>query len=336
MSESTWDQVRRHFEAVLPLAPEERSVYLSRECGDSDVAQEVLALIEEHEGAPDTAAVEAVAAQAFVTSTASHVESEDSLPRQIGGFRVVEKIGEGGMGVIYLAEQEEPIRRRVALKVVRSDLSAKEVLSRFEAERQALAVMNHSGIARIYDAATTEDGRPYFVMEHVAGEPLNRFCDREQLTIRQRLEIFVQVCDAVQHAHQKGVIHRDLKPSNLLVAREGERTVAKVIDFGVAKSTALRLTEQTLFTRFGAIVGTPEYMSPEQAEGGGERHRYALRCLLPRRRALRDPGRATALRVGVLASSGLCRDAARDPGGGSTDTVNATHGRGRDLGDHRP
>jgi serine/threonine protein kinase/formylglycine-generating enzyme required for sulfatase activity len=187
-------------------------------------------------------------------------------PRQIGVYRILDVLGEGGMGVVYVAEQTEPIRRRVALKVIKLGMDTREVIARFEAERQALALMNHPHIARVYDAGATDQGRPFFVMEHVPGIPLTRFCDQHQLTMRQRLEIFLQVCHAVQHAHQKGIIHRDLKPSNVLVAYEDGRAVSKIIDFGVAKSTNHRLTEQTVFTEQGQIIGTPEYMSPEQAE----------------------------------------------------------------------
>jgi tetratricopeptide (TPR) repeat protein len=182
-----------------------------------------------------------------------------------GRYKVVERIGGGGMGTVWMAEQTRPVRRRVALKVVKPGMDSRPVLARFEAERQALALMDHPNIATVLDGGTTDDGRPYFVMELVKGVPITAFCDERRLTPRQRLELFVPVCQAIQHAHQKGVIHRDLKPSNVLVALYDDRPVPKVIDFGVAKATGQPLTEQTLHTGFGAVLGTVEYMSPEQA-----------------------------------------------------------------------
>ena len=189
--------------------------------------------------------------------------------RQIGPYRILEVIGEGGMGTVYLAEQREPIRRKVALKVIKLGMDTKEVLARFEVEQHALTIMNHPNIARVLDAGSTPEGRPYFVMEYVPGVPLTTHCDRERLTTKERLKLFISVCQAVQHAHQKSVIHRDLKPSNILVTLQDGKPVPKIIDFGVAKATAQRLTEQTLYTELGQIVGTPEYMSPEQAEMSG-------------------------------------------------------------------
>ncbi|MDX1387892.1 MAG: tetratricopeptide repeat protein [Acidobacteriota bacterium] len=196
-------------------------------------------------------------------------DRDDPEPEQIGGYRIVERLGEGGMGVVYLAEQHEPIRRRVAIKVIKLGMDSKEVISRFEAERQALALMDHPGIARVIDAGTTETGRPYFVMEYVDGVPITQYCDDRRLGTRDRVELFVRVCQAVEHAHQRGVIHRDLKPSNVLVTEVDSAPQPKVIDFGVAKATAQRLAERTMFTELGRILGTPEYMSPEQAKGGG-------------------------------------------------------------------
>jgi serine/threonine protein kinase len=195
----------------------------------------------------------------------------DQQPREqpgtiIGPYKLLQQIGEGGMGVVYMAEQQEPIRRKVALKIIKPGMDSTQVIARFEAERQALALMDHQNIARVLDAGTTESGRPFFVMELVHGVPITRYCDENKLTPRQRLELFVPVCQAVQHAHQKGVIHRDLKPSNVLVTLYDGKPVPKVIDFGVAKATEQRLTERTLFTQYGTIVGTFEYMAPEQAE----------------------------------------------------------------------
>jgi non-specific serine/threonine protein kinase/serine/threonine-protein kinase len=189
--------------------------------------------------------------------------------RSFGPYRLLRLIGEGGMGEVWLADQTAPVRRQVALKLIKAGMDTVQVVARFEAERQALALMDHPAIATVYDGGSTPEGRPYFVMEHVKGEPITTYCDRHKLTMRKRLELFAQVCDGVQHAHQKGVIHRDLKPSNVLVALQDDRPVPKIIDFGVAKATALQLTDRTLQTEFGAMVGTIEYMSPEQAEMGG-------------------------------------------------------------------
>ncbi len=191
----------------------------------------------------------------------------DTLPQRIGRYRILRVLGEGGMGRVYEAEQIEPVWRRVALKVIRGELDTRDVVARFEAERQALAVMDHPGIAKVLDAGATEEGSPYFVMEFVAGVPLTAYCDERRLTTRERLALFGEVCGAIQHAHQKGVIHRDLKPSNVLVSERDGVASPRVIDFGIAKAQGLRLTEKTLATDYGAVVGTPAYMSPEQAEG---------------------------------------------------------------------
>ena len=184
----------------------------------------------------------------------------------IGPYKLLEQIGEGGMGVVYMAQQHAPIRRTVALKIIKPGMDSRQVVSRFEAERQALAMMNHPHIAKVLDAGATESGSPYFVMELVKGIPITEFCDLHKLDVRQRLEVFVKVCGAVQHAHQKGIIHRDLKPSNVLVELEDVKAVPKVIDFGVAKATHQALTENTLNTGFSQMIGTPLYMSPEQAQ----------------------------------------------------------------------
>lgn len=187
----------------------------------------------------------------------------------VGPYRLLEKLGEGGMGEVWLAEQSAPIRRRVALKLIKAGMNSREVIARFESERQALALMDHPTIAKVFDAGTTPNGTPYFVMEYVAGIPINEYCDKHRLTMRQRLELFVQVCQGVQHAHQKAIIHRDLKPSNILVTEVDDCAAPKIIDFGVAKAVSQKLTGETLFTQRGALIGTPEYMSPEQADSGG-------------------------------------------------------------------
>ena len=195
--------------------------------------------------------------------------SSAALPEKIGLYRILEQIGEGGMGVVYLAEQTKPVRRRVALKLIKLGMDTKQFIARFEAERQALAMMDHSCVAKVFDAGVTspkEGSRPYFVMEHVPGVPITEHCDRQRLSIDQRLNLFIQVCNAVQHAHQKGIIHRDIKPGNILVSVRDGQAIPKVIDFGVAKALHQKLTEKTLFTEQGQLIGTPEYMSPEQAE----------------------------------------------------------------------
>ncbi len=174
------------------------------------------------------------------------------------------------MGEVWLAEQKQPVRRRVALKLIKAGMNTREIVARFESERQALALMDHPAIAKVFDAGSTPEGMPYFVMEYVAGVPITDYCDKHRLAVLDRLELFVQVCEGVQHAHQKAIIHRDLKPSNILIAQVDGRPVPKIIDFGVAKATSQRLTAETMFTRLGALIGTPEYMSPEQADSGGE------------------------------------------------------------------
>ncbi len=201
------------------------------------------------------------------------IRQADSADHQIGltvgRYRLLEKIGEGGFGVVYLAEQLEPVQRRVALKVIKPGMDTREVIARFEAERQALALMDHPHIAKVLDAGTTENERPYFVMELVCGLPLTEYCDQNRLPTDKRLELFIKVCHAVQHAHQKGIIHRDLKPSNVLVVVSDSMPVPKIIDFGVAKALGQKLTQTTLFTASNRFIGTPAYMSPEQAELGG-------------------------------------------------------------------
>jgi len=192
-------------------------------------------------------------------------EEPEKLPDQVGPYRILEKLGRGGMGSVYLAEQREPVERRVALKVIKLGMDTREVMARFGAERQALALMNHPNIAKVFDAGATDQGRPFFVMEYVPGEPITRYADRHRLTTEERIKLFIPVCEAVQHAHHKGIIHRDLKPTNVLVGLQDGKPVPKIIDFGVAKATNQRLTEITLYTEHGLILGTPEYMSPEQA-----------------------------------------------------------------------
>jgi WD40 repeat protein/serine/threonine protein kinase len=240
----------------------DRSGFLHQACGSNVVLrQQVEVLLHEHDDLGSFMESPAGASGGTINHPFSECPST-----MIGPYKLLQQIGEGGMGVVYMAEQEQPVRRKVALKIVKSGLDTAQVIARFEAERQALALMDHPNIAKVLDAGTTESGRPYFVMELIKGVPITRFCDEHQLTPRQRLELFIPVCQAVQHAHQKGIIHRDLKPSNVLVALYDDQPVPKVIDFGVAKATSQKLTERTLFTAFGSFIGTLEYMSPEQAK----------------------------------------------------------------------
>jgi len=190
-------------------------------------------------------------------------------PEVIGSYRLLQRLGTGGMGEVYEAEQTEPIKRRVALKIIKWGMDTKQVVARFESERQALALMNHPNIAKVFEAGATEQGRPYFAMEYVKGIPVNEYCDKYKLSTPERLELLIQVCEGIQHAHQKGIIHRDIKASNVLVTVQDDKPLPKIIDFGVAKATAQRLTERTVFTEMGQLIGTPEYMSPEQAEMTG-------------------------------------------------------------------
>jgi serine/threonine protein kinase/WD40 repeat protein len=227
-------------------------------------------------------------------------------PRTIGPYHIERPLGEGGMGVVYLAEQLEPIQRRVALKVIKLGMDTREVVARFEAERQTLALMDHPNIASVLDAGATPDGRPYFVMEYVAGVPITEYCDAHALNTRQRVALFLQVCTAVQHAHQKGIIHRDLKPSNVLVTEVDGQPVPKVIDFGIAKATDQHLTEKTIFTQHGLLIGTPEYMSPEQADPGTRdidtrTDIYSLGVILYELLAGAAPFESTRLRQGSFA-----------------------------------
>ena len=253
-------------EALNKSSPSERAAFLDDVCGaDAALRARVQNLLSSHENA-GSFLNEQPLPPGDTTDIGPLTEVAGSV---IGRYKLLQAIGEGGFGVVYMAEQKEPVRRKVALKIIKLGMDSKEVIARFEAERQALALMDHPNIARVFDAGTTETGRPYFVMELVKGVPIAEFCDKNQLPARQRLEIFTAVCQAVQHAHQKGIIHRDIKPSNVLVTLHDGKPVPKVIDFGVAKALNQELTEKTLFTTFGHMIGTPQYMSPEQAEMSG-------------------------------------------------------------------
>jgi serine/threonine protein kinase len=244
---------------------EQRDAYLARACGeDQALRQRVERLLQVQPKLDEFLERPFSAPGQLPTVDASPmVEQPGTL---IGPYKLLEQIGEGGMGLVFMADQLQPVRRRVALKVLKPGMDTRQVVARFEAERQALALMDHPHIAKIHDGGTTASGRPYFVMELVRGVPITDFCDQRRLTTRQRLELFATVCQAVQHAHHKGIIHRDLKPSNVLVTLHDTVAVPKVIDFGIAKATGQQLTERTLFTHFAQMVGTPLYMSPEQAE----------------------------------------------------------------------
>jgi serine/threonine protein kinase/tetratricopeptide (TPR) repeat protein len=251
-------------ELVSNVPPEEWENWLEQSCqGDDELRDQVRVLLRAHAEPGSFLEQPAVAANATVL----HEAPISELPgTAIGPYKLLQQIGEGGMGVVFMADQERPIQRTVALKIIKPGMDTRQVIARFEAERQALAMMDHPSIAKVLDAGTTETGRPYFVMELVKGVPITSYCDEKQLCLRERLSLFKTVCEAVQHAHQKGIIHRDLKPTNVLVAEYDNLAVPKVIDFGVAKATAQKLTERTMFTEFGQVIGTVEYMSPEQAK----------------------------------------------------------------------
>jgi WD40 repeat protein/serine/threonine protein kinase len=256
-------------------SPVERAAFLAQECGsDEALRRQIEAMLQAH-ATPDSF-LEKPAVELGATVDAVPVPEKDRAagakpsaegPRtRVGPYKLLQKLGEGGMGTVFLAEQQEPVRRMIALKIIKQGMDSAQIVARFESERQALALMDHPNIARVLDAGTTDSGRPYFVMELIKGIPITKFCDQEHLTPRERLELFIPVCQAVQHAHQKGIIHRDLKPSNVLITLYDGKPIPKVIDFGVAKATSQKLTERTLFTEVGSMVGTLEYMAPEQAE----------------------------------------------------------------------
>ncbi len=245
--------------------PETQAKYLDQICaGDQPLRERVEALLKVHEQPEGFLAPEAESG-----ATADQPSIAEMPGHEIGRYKLLQKIGEGGFGVVYMAEQQRPVHRRVALKIIKPGMDTHAVVARFEAERQALALMDHPNIARVFDGGATETGRPYFVMELVKGVPITEYCDENQLSTDERLRLFITICQAVQHAHQKGIIHRDLKPSNILVTLHDGRPVIKIIDFGVAKAINQQLTEKTLFTSYGQMIGTPQYMSPEQAEMSG-------------------------------------------------------------------
>ncbi len=263
MSDDISKPVREIFADALELRDSaERDLYLAQACGqDARLRQMVESLLKAHQ-------------QAGAFMQPRRVPRAEDLIREgpgtvIGRYKLLQQIGEGGFGLVFMAEQLEPVQRMVALKIIKAGMDTREVIARFEAERQALAMMDHPNIARVLDAGATESGRPYFVMELVRGISVTEYCDQRHLSTQDRLHLFVQICHGVEHAHQKGIIHRDLKPANILITTIDGEPMPKIIDFGVVKAIGQRLTTKTLFTRFEEFIGTPAYMSPEQAEFSG-------------------------------------------------------------------
>ncbi len=256
------------FAEALELPAGERVAYLAHECGsDTALRARVEALLASYNATANPLVTHIQSAEAPVSGL--NFAEDDRVGQMLGRYKLLEKLGEGGCGVVYVAEQTEPVRRRVALKVIKLGMDTKQVVARFEAERQALALMDHPNIAKVLDAGTTEAGRPFFVMELVRGIRITDYCDQTNLSTQERLNLFIKVCQAIQHAHQKGIIHRDIKPSNILVTLHDGVAVPKVIDFGIAKATEGRLTDATVYTQLNQFIGTPAYMSPEQAEMSG-------------------------------------------------------------------
>ena len=271
MAENDSSELERIFNLVYDAPRAERAAILDRECGDNvELRRELEAMIA---GAEDERFLTSPIQETWDPAAAAALPDEpfplliEQPGSRIGPYKLLQLLGEGGFGSVFMADQEKPVARKVALKIIKLGMDTKQVVARFEQERQALALMDHPHVARVFDAGSTETGRPYFVMELCTGEAITEYCDKHSLSISDRLSLFVQVCQAVQHAHQKGLIHRDIKPSNILVHTQDGRPHAKIIDFGIAKATASKLTEKTLFTEHKQLIGTPEYMSPEQAEG---------------------------------------------------------------------
>ena len=270
MSEHKYEDLRRLFDVVIAAHADQRAALLDRECrGDAELRGRIEAMIVAAEDSrflstPTSDALPSLAESATLDAPSSGAVAATSAAlregpgTRIGPYRLLQLIGEGGFGSVFMAQQEQPVSRKVALKIIKLGMDTRQVIARFEAERQALAMMDHPNIARVLDAGATDTGRPYFVMELVRGDPIVAYCDKHNLSIEERLELFAQACTAVQHAHTKGVIHRDIKPSNILVSTHDGRPLARVIDFGIAKATGRRLTEKTVFTEFRQLIGTPE------------------------------------------------------------------------------
>src|SRR5262245_3153648 len=258
------------FQAAAQLTGTARASFLNEACGgDPALCQRLEALLGAHEQTEGALADPQPAAAPTMKIEFVEEIKDEAVGQKIGRYKILEKVGEGGCGMVYVAEQTEPVRRRVALKVIKLGMDTKQVVARFEAERQALAMMDHPNIAKVLDAGTTDVGRPFFVMELVRGIRITDYCDQNNLPTQERLDLFMKVCQAIQHAHQKGIIHRDIKPSNILITLHDGVPVPKVIDFGIAKATEGRLTDATVYTQLHQFIGTPAYMSPEQAEMSG-------------------------------------------------------------------
>jgi non-specific serine/threonine protein kinase/serine/threonine-protein kinase len=252
-----WDSVKDLFGAALEVEREQRGAFLRDACGSNEsLRAEIESLLAAYENSSE------------LSQSPWPAVAETTAPQFIGPYHLLEKLGEGGMGQVWLAEQSAPVRRRVALKLIRGGIYDTGLLQRFQAERQSLAIMDHPAIAKVFDAGTTEAGQPYFVMEYVPGRPITEYCDQKKLGIRERIELFIQVCEGVQHAHQKAIIHRDIKPANILVVEVDGKPRPRIIDFGLAKAITSQAAGETLFTQAGAFLGTPGYMSPEQADPG--------------------------------------------------------------------
>jgi len=265
MSTERWERTKQILEEALRLAPDQRHAYVDLACGtDRELRAEVESLIASHEAA-GSQFLAAAAPEILDLASSSHAPKAP-LNQIIGHYRLVEEIGRGGMGQVWLAEQTAPVRRQVALKLIKADMYDDEVLKRFQLERQSLAIMDHPSIAKVFDAGATPEGQPYFVMEYVPGVPITDYCDQKRLKIGDRLQLFIEVCEAVQHAHQKAIIHRDLKPANILAQEVDGKPLPRIIDFGLARGVGSQMTGESLYTHFGGFVGTPGYMSPEQCD----------------------------------------------------------------------
>jgi len=266
-----FDELDKIFEAALDLPETERARFLAERCDDPEVRAKIARLLDDASGGdtllPPAGALEGPLGEAFAFELSGATNDGLAPGRRIDDFELVRPLGRGGMGEVWEAEQLAPVRRRVALKLIRPGLDSERLLARFESERQALALMSHPNIARVFDGGTTSSGRPYFVMEYVDGEPITDYCERVRATVDERLDLFVEVCEGVQHAHHRGIVHRDLKPSNILVSIEDGRPAPKIIDFGIARAVTDPLSGESFLTEYGEFVGTPEYMSPEQAAG---------------------------------------------------------------------
>jgi eukaryotic-like serine/threonine-protein kinase len=273
MEPERWRRVEELYHRALEVDAGRRVAFLEDSCGgDTELRREVESLLAREKQAEhfmDSPALEMMGKDVATELAVPSVEAS-LIGSLISHYRIVDKLGSGGMGEVWLAEQKQPVRRRVALKLIKVGMDTREVVTRFESERQALALMDHPAIAKVFDAGSTPQGRPYFVMEYVPGIPITDWCDKHKLTVPERLELFTHVCEGVNHAHQKAIIHRDLKPSNILVTEVDGKATPRIIDFGIAKAVSQRLSDDTLLTRAGVMLGTPQYMSPEQADSAGE------------------------------------------------------------------